>query len=71
MGGFVGGFIFDRLFRKKKPPTQEKPVPVKVVNWGDMTQELLKASARRAVSPMIASPGNSMMSTDFSRDTRF
>ena len=69
-GGFVGFTLFDKLF-KKDTPTPEKPVPVKVVNWGDMTQELLKASARRAVSPMIASPGNSMMSSDFSRDTRF
>ena len=70
VGGFIGGFLFDKLF-KKDTPTETKPVPVKVVNWGDMTQELLKASARRAVSPMIASPGNSMMSSDFSRDTRF
>jgi hypothetical protein len=70
VGGLVGGFIFNKLF-KKDTPTETKPVPVKVVNWGDMTQELLKASARRAVSPMIASPGNSMMSSDFSRDTRF
>lgn len=69
-GGFIGSFLFNSLF-KKDTPTETKPVPVKVVNWGDMTQELLKASARRAVSPMIASPGNSMMSSDFSRDTRF
>lgn len=63
--------VFFLINYSKDTPTETKPVPVKVVNWGDMTQELLKASARRAVSPMIASPGNSMMSSDFSRDTRF
>ena len=74
MGGITGGLtqmLLGKLFGRGKKKAVEKPVPVKVVNWGDMTQELLKASSRRAVSPMIASPGNSMMSSDFSRDTRF
>jgi len=68
-GGLVGGLI-GKLF-SKKPKTPKKPIPVKVVNWGDMTQQLLKASARRAVSPMITSGGNIGMSSTFNRDMRF
>ena len=74
MGGITGGLtqmLLGKLFGRGKKKAVEKPVPVKVVNWGDMTQELLKSSSRRAVSPMITSPGNAMMSSDFSRDTRF
>ena len=68
-GGLVGGLI-GKLF-SKKPKTPKKPIPVKVVNWGDMTQQLLKASSRRAVSPMITSGGNIGMSSTFNRDMRF
>jgi hypothetical protein len=67
-GGLVGGLI-GKLFRKKPKPIK-KPIPVKVVNWGDMTQHLLKASMRRAVSPMITTSGNSVMSANFSREAR-
>jgi len=68
-GGLVGGLI-GKLFSKKPKPVK-KPIPVKVVNWGDMTQQLLKASSRRAVSPMITSGGNIGMSSTFNRDMRF
>ena len=68
-GGLVGGLV-GKLFRKKPKPVT-KPIPVKVVNWGDMTQQLLKVSARRAVSPMITSGGNIGMSSTFNRDMRF
>ena len=67
-GGLVGGLVAN-LFRKK-PKDVKKPIPVKVVNWGDMTQHLLKASMRRAVSPMITTSGNSIMSANFSREAR-
>ena len=67
-GGLLGGLI-GGLFRKKPKPVK-KPVPVKVVNWGDMTAQLLKASNRRAVSPMITTGGNSVMSANFSRGAR-
>ena len=68
-GGLVGGLV-GKLFSKKPKPVK-KPIPVKVVNWGDMTQQLLKASSRRAVSPMITSGGNIGMSSTFNRDMRF
>ena len=67
-GGLLGGLI-GGLFNKKPKPVK-KPVPVKVVNWGDMTAQLLKASSRRAVSPMITSGGNIGMSRTFNRDMR-
>lgn len=67
-GGLVGGLV-GKLFSKKPKPVK-KPIPVKVVNWGDMTQQLLKVSARRAVSPMITSGGNIGMSSTFNRDMR-
>lgn len=69
MGGLVGGLI-GRIFRKKKPAKIDKPIPVKVVNWGDMTGQLLKAGARRNVSPMITTGGNIMMSSNFGREAR-
>ena len=68
VGGWVGGAVM-KLFNKK-PKVPKKPIPVKVVNWGDMTQQLLKASTRRAVSPMITTGGNSVMSANFSREAR-
>lgn len=67
-GGLVGGLV-GKLFSKKPKPVK-KPIPVKVVNWGDMTQQLLKVSARRAVSPMITTGSNSMMSSNFGREAR-
>ena len=73
MGGIAGGLVsslISGLFNKK-PKVPKKPVPVKVVNWGDMTQQLLRASTRRSVSPMITSGGNMSMSRIFSEDTRF
>ena len=69
MGGLVSGLI-GRIFRKKKPAKIDKPIPVKVVNWGDMTGQLLKAGARRNVSPMITTGGNIMMSSNFGREAR-
>ena len=69
MGGLVSGLI-GRIFRKKKPAEIDKPIPVKVVNWGDMTGQLLKAGARRNVSPMITTGGNIMMSSNFGREAR-
>mgnify|MGYP007077425909 CR=1 FL=1 len=68
-GGLVGGLVGKLFAKKPKPP--KKPIPVKVVNWGDMTQQLLKASARRAVSPMITSPNNITLSRTFNKDMRF
>ena len=73
MGGLTGGLmssLIGSLFNKE-PKVPKKPVPVKVMNWGDMTQELLKVSTRRAVGPQIVSPGNSGMSNTFNRDMRF
>lgn len=67
-GGLVGGLV-GKLFSKKPKPVK-KPIPVKVVNWGDMTQQLLKASARRAVGPMITTGSNSIMSSNFGREAR-
>jgi len=72
MGGLAGGLIsagINKLFRKD-PPVPKKPVPVKVVNWGDMTAQLLRASSRRAVSPMITSGNNITLSRTFTRDLR-
>lgn len=69
MGGLVSGLI-GRIFKKKKPAEIDKPIPVKVVNWGDMTGQLLKAGARRNVSPMITTGGNIMMSSNFGREAR-
>ena len=68
-GGIFGSFI-GTLFNKRKKETVEKPVPVKVINWGDMTTALMKSSVRRSVSPMISSSSNMMMSTSFSREAR-
>jgi hypothetical protein len=67
-GGLVGGLVGKLFSKKPKPP--KKPIPVKVVNWGDMTQHLLKASMRRAVSPMITTSANSIMSANLSREAR-
>ena len=69
MGGLAGGLV-GKLFNKK-PKVPKKPVPVKVVNWGDMTAQLLKASSRRAVSPMITSGNNMGLSRTFDRDVNF
>jgi hypothetical protein len=68
-GGLIGGLV-GKLFNKK-PKVPKKPVPVKVVNWGDMTAQLLKASSRRAVSPMITSGNNMGLSRTFDRDVNF
>ena len=69
VGGLVSGLI-GRLFRKNRTKEIDKPIPVKVVNWGDMTGQLLKAGARRNVSPMITTGGNIMMSSNFGREAR-
>ena len=72
IGGPVGIFAtsaLKSLFGRKKKKV-EKPIPVKVVNWGDMTQEFLKTSTRRNVSPMITTGGNMMMSSNFGREAR-
>lgn len=72
-GGITGGLtqmLLGKLFGRGRKKAVEKPIPVKVVNWGDMTQELLKTSARRAVSPMITTGSNSIMSSNFGREAR-
>ena len=69
-GGLVGGLL-GNLIRKKAPTPPKKPVPVKVMNWGDMTGALLKAGTRRNVSPRITSGGNIGLSNTFNRDMRY
>ena len=70
IGGLATGLLGSLLGKKKK--VKPEIIPVRVVNFEDLTGELLRASARRRIGPpQINSPGGASLAHALSGEVRF
>ena len=70
-GALLGGIALFSMFKKRKASKAPEIIPVRVVNFDDMTPFVLRASARRRIGPQINSPGNAALSSAFANEVRF